>query len=94
VSPDGGAFYFMPDAHGDAWQFGGALTAVDTSTGEQQVIAELNPLVEQGLGVKLGGTFSIAVAPSGDTIYLGANVGPLGADDGFGDVALLVIDLP
>jgi hypothetical protein len=94
VRPDGSAFYFMPDAHGDAWQFGGALTAVDTSTGEQQVIAELNPLVEQGLGVKLGGTFSIAAAPSGDTIYLGANVGPVGADDGFGDVALLVIDLP
>ena len=94
LSPDGGTFYFMPDAHGDAWQFGGALTAVDTSSGEQQVIAELNPLVEDGLGVILGGTFSISMAPSGDTIYLGANVGPLGADDGFGEVALLVIDLP
>jgi DNA-binding beta-propeller fold protein YncE len=94
LAPDGGSFYFMPDAHGDAWQFGGALTRVDTSSGEQEVIAEINPLVEEGLGLILGGTFGMAVSPDGGTLYIGANAGPLGADDGFGEVVLLVVDLP
>ena len=93
LSPDGDSFYFMPDAHGDAWQFGGALTRVDTSSGEQEVIAELNPLAEEGLGLRLGGTFGMAVSPDGGTIYVGANAGPLGADDGFGEVVLLVVHL-
>jgi hypothetical protein len=66
---------------------------VDTNTGEQTVIAELNPLAEEGLGWRLGGTFSMAVAPAGDKIYIGANAGPLGADDGFGEVVLLVVHL-
>jgi hypothetical protein len=94
VDPEGDYFYFMPDAHGDAWAFGGALTRVDTRTGEQEVVAELNPLAEAGLGYRLGGTFGVAVSPAGDTVYIGANVGPLGADDGFGEVALLVVHLP
>jgi hypothetical protein len=93
IHPDGDRFFFMPDAHGDAWAFGGALTSVDTNTGEQTVIAELNPLAEEGLGWRLGGTFGIAVAPAGDKIYIGANAGPLGADDGFGEVVLLVVHL-
>ena len=93
VHPDGNRFFFMPDAHGDAWAFGGALTSVDTTTGEQTVIAELNPLAEEGLGLRLGGTFSVAVAPEGDKVYIGANAGPLGADDGFGEVVLLVVHL-
>ena len=94
LHPDGDRFFFMPDAHGDAWAFGGALTSVDTNTGEQTVIAELNPLSEEGLGLRLGGTFGIAVSPAGDKVYIGANAGPLGADDGFGEVVLLVVNLP
>ena len=93
LHPDGDRFFFMPDAHGDAWQFGGALTSVDTTTGAQEVLAELNPLAEEGLGLILGGTFGMAVSPAGDTIYIGANAGPLGADDGFGEVVLLVVHL-
>jgi hypothetical protein len=94
LHPDGARFFFMPDAHGDAWAFGGALTSVDTTTGEQTVIAELNPLAEEGLGLRLGGTFGIAVSPDADRVYIGANAGPLGADDGFGEVVLLVVTLP
>ena len=85
----------MPDAHGDAWAFGGALTSVDTATGEQTVhgrVESRSP--KRVLGLRLGGTFSMAVSPAGDTIYMGANAGPLGADDGFGEVVLLVIHLP
>jgi hypothetical protein len=66
---------------------------VDTTTGEQTVIAELNPLAEEGLGLRLGGTFGIAVSPAGDKVFIGANAGPLGADDGFGEVVLLVVTL-
>jgi hypothetical protein len=94
IHPSGDRFFYLPDAHGDAWQFGGALTAVDTDTGEQEVLAELNPLVEEQLGLRIGGTYSIAVSPSGDRVYLGVNAGPAGADDGFGEIVLLVVHLP
>ena len=36
----------------------------------------------------------IAVAPSGQTVYVGMNAGPLGSDGGFGEVVLLVVHLP
>lgn len=95
LHPSGDRFFFMPDAHGDAWAFGGALTAVDTDTGEQEVIAELNPLVEESLGLRLGGTYNISVTPAGDMIYIGANAGSLAVEDeGFGEVVLLVVHLP
>jgi hypothetical protein len=66
---------------------------VDTATGEETVLAELNPLVESTLGVRLGGTYDITVSSSGDTLFIGMNVGALGSEDGFGDVALLIVDL-
>lgn len=94
LHPDGDRFFYIPDAHGGAWFSGAPLISVDVETGEQTVLAELNPLAEENLGVRLGGTYNISVAPSGDTIYLGMNVSPLGDDSGFGDVALLVVHLP
>ncbi len=94
LHPGGDRFFYVPEAHGDTWQLGGPLTSVDIDTGEQSVIVELNPLVEAGLGLRLGGTYNIVTAPSGDALYIGMNAGPLGSDDGFGEVVLLVVHLP
>lgn len=93
LDPDGSRFFYVPDAHGGAWTTGAPLVSVDTATGEETVLAELNPLVESTLGVRLGGTYDITVSSSGDTLFIGMNVGALGSEDGFGDVALLIVDL-
>ena len=93
LDPDGSRFFYVPDAHGGAWTTGAPLVSVDTATGEESVLAELNPLVESTLGVRLGGTYDITVSSSGDTLFIGMNVGALGSEDGFGDVALLIVDL-
>jgi len=94
LDPDGSRFFYIPDAHGGAWASGAPLISVDTATGEETVVAELNPLAEQALGIRLGGTYDIAVAPEGDTVYIGLNGGSLGSEDVFGEVALLVVELP
>lgn len=94
LSPDGAHFYYMPHAHGGAWEAGSPLIRVDTSTGEQEVVVELNPIVEESLGLTVGGTYNIAISPAGDTIYMGANAGTVGSDSTFEEVVLLVIHLP
>jgi len=94
LAPDGGSFYYMPGAHGDAPEWGSPLMSVDTETGEQTVVAELNDLVEEELGYTVGGTYNVAVSSDGGTIFLGVNVGEVGSDETFGEVILLVLELP
>jgi hypothetical protein len=93
LSADGSAFYYMPGAHGDAFNWGSPLIRVDTSTGEQTVVAELNEVVEESLGFTVGGTYNVALSPDGTTVYLGVNVGEVGNEDTFGEVVLLVVEL-
>lgn len=94
LSPDGSQIYYMPGAHGYSAEWGSPLISVDTVTGEQRTIAELNEIVETELGYTVGGTYDIAVSPSGETIYMGVNANVVGGDGTFGEVLLLVIDLP
>ena len=92
LAPDGAAFFYMPGAHGNSSEWGSPLMSVDTSTGEQTVVAELNELVMSEFGYRAGGTYNIAVSSDGERVLMGVNVG-LG-DESFGEVILLVIDLP
>lgn len=94
LSPDGSVFYYMPGAHGNSPDWGSPIMAVDTDTGNQTVVVELNEMVEDRLGYRVGGTYNIAVSSDGDTIFVGANVGETGSDESFGEVLLLVIELP
>lgn len=93
LSPDGSTFFYVPDAHGAAWQSDTPLVAVDTATGEDRVIVELDPLARDAFGIHLGGTYNITIDPSGTRLYIGMNAGSA-EDDGFGEVVLVIVDLP
>ena len=97
LSPDGSTLYYVPDAHGGAWTTGAPLIAVDTATGEHRVVVELQPLLEEALGLRAGGSYNVVADPGGDRVYVGLNTGPAGGsedDDTFGTPVLLVVDLP
>jgi hypothetical protein len=94
VSPDGSTLYYVPGAHGDGWEAGTPLIAVDTTTGERTELVRLNDLVEDGLGVRAGGTYDVVIDPSGERLYIGLNAGPIDDDEAaFGEVVLAVVDL-
>ena len=94
LSPDGSVFYYMPGAHGNSADWRSPLMAVDTATGTQTVVVELDEMVEEGLGHTVGGTYNAAVSSDGKTVFLGTNVGEAGSDESFGEVTLLVVELP
>ncbi len=94
LSPDGSRFYYVPDAHGGSWEQGTPLIAVDTATGESEVVVELNPLVEAEFGLVAGGTYNVAVSGDGKTVYVGLNAGDPSTRDTFGEVILAIVTLP
>jgi hypothetical protein len=93
MAPDGSRLWYVPDAHGGAAERGTPVIEVDTATGEQRVLVELDPLARAGLDLSLGGTYNVAVDASGSTLYLGMNGAAPGAEDTFGEVVLVVVDL-
>ena len=94
LSPDGDTFYYVPDAHGGAWEHGTSLIAVDTATGTETVIVELNPLIEPATGLRTGGTYNVVVDPSGERVYVGLNAGDPATRDTFGEIVLAIVTLP
>jgi hypothetical protein len=68
--------------------------AVDTTTGEQEILIELQPLAEVHLGVRLGGTYNVAIDKERRTIYVGMNASDASDDSGFGEVVLMIVTLP
>jgi hypothetical protein len=94
LAPDGSAFFYMPSAHGKSAEWDSPLISVDTATGEQTTVVELNPIVESALGYTVGGTYDVAISQDGSTIYMGVNANVKGGDGTFGEVILLVIELP
>jgi hypothetical protein len=89
----GERLFYVPDAHGRAWQQGAPVIAVDTSTGKDSVVVELEKLAEAELDLRLGGTYDVAYAPNGK-LFIGMNAGPRSETDGFGSVVLLTVTLP
>ncbi|MDP9019427.1 MAG: hypothetical protein M3N25_01265 [Actinomycetota bacterium] len=94
LAPDGEQLFYVPEAHGKSWEQGTPLVAVDTRTGEEKVVVELNELAEDQLDLRLGGSYNVAVDPSGDRVYVGLNAAAPDADETFGTVVLAVIELP
>ncbi|HEX6196388.1 MAG TPA: hypothetical protein VFZ37_10775 [Jiangellaceae bacterium] len=93
MAPDGSKLWYVPDAHGGAAERGTPLIEVDTETGEQRTIVELDPLAQEALGMSLGGTYNVAIDADGSTLYLGMNANEPGADSLFGEVVLVVVEL-
>ena len=52
----------------------------------------LNDLAEKKLGLSLAGSYSVAVDPSGKTVYIGMNAGHA-RDNPWGEVVLIVVHL-
>ena len=66
---------------------------LDAATGEQRVLIRLNDLAERELGLRLGGTYNIAVDRERDRLFIGLNAAPPDSGSTFGSVVLIVIDL-
>lgn len=93
LSPDGNRLWYVPGAHGNSPEQGTPVIEVDTHTGAQRVLVELDPLARDTLGLSLGGTYNVAVDAAGATLYLGMNAAPPGADTLFGEVVIIIVEL-
>ena len=89
MTPDGSRIFWMPEAHGGAWEIGAVVNSMDTATGEiTEVTSLLDPFEE--LGLLPGGTYSVVYDDG--RLVLGVNASPVDDDSGFGTVVLVVIE--
>lgn len=89
-----GLVYSVPRAHGAAFRLGTPLMALDIESGALDTVVELNPAVEDALGLSLGGTYDLAFDPVTRRLFAGFNAAPAGSDESFGTVVLVTVDLP
>ncbi len=74
VDPTGRYLYFTPGAHGGGFRDGSPVVQFDTKTGKKKVIAFLHPYFQQEFGLIPKGTYSTAISPEGDKLYITWNV--------------------
>ncbi|MCI0681305.1 MAG: hypothetical protein L0Y71_04305 [Gemmataceae bacterium] len=74
ADPSGRYLYYVPGAHGGADRDGSAVVQFDTKTKERKVIAFLNPYFKDKIAATPVGTYSTAVDPAGDKLYITWNV--------------------
>ena len=70
ADPTGRYLYYVPGAHGGSERDGSAVVQFDVRTRRRKIIAVLHPLVKQKFGYTPLGTFSSAVDPTGDRLYI------------------------
>jgi hypothetical protein len=66
--------YYVPGAHGGGEVDGSPVVQFDTKTRTRKVIAFLHPFYKDRFGCTLQGTFSTALDPAGDKLYVTWNV--------------------
>ena len=74
ADPTGRYLYYVPGAHGGADADGSPLIQFDVKTKQKKVIAFLHPFYKDKYGFTLRGTFSTAVDPKGDKVYITWNI--------------------
>ena len=74
ADPTGRYLYYIPGAHGGSERDGSAVVQFDTKAKTRKVIAFLHPYFKEKYGATLAGTFSAAVDPKGDKLYITWNV--------------------
>lgn len=89
----GRRLFYVPDAHGKAWEEGTPLIAVDVDSGAETVVAKLNDLVGKRLGLVLGGSYNVAFDARAKRVYVGLNAGTTTAET-FGEVVLAAVTPP
>ena len=92
ADPTGRYLYYIPGAHGGSDRDGSAVVQFDIKTKLKKVIAFLHPYFKDKCGATLVGTFSSAVDPKGDKLYVTWNVNRGGK--AWDCCALTVIHIP
>jgi len=93
ADPTGRYLYYVPGAHGGSDKDGSAVVQFDVKTKKRKVIAFLHPFYKDKVGAMLAGTFSTAVDPKGDKVYVTWNVNRSGGRN-WDCCALTVIHVP
>jgi hypothetical protein len=70
VDPTGRYVYYCPGAHGGSERDGTPVVQFDTKTRKKKVIAFLHPFYLEKYGCALKGTYSTAVDPHGERLYI------------------------
>ena len=70
ADPTGRYLYYVPGAHGGSEKDGSAIVQFDVIAKSKKVIAFLHPILKQRFGYTPLGTFSTAVSPSGEALYI------------------------
>ncbi len=70
ADPTGQYLYYIPGAHGGSEKDGSAIVQFDVTARTRKVIAFLHPFLKEKLGYTALGTFSSAVSPSGEMLYI------------------------
>ncbi|MDQ3622062.1 MAG: hypothetical protein M3463_06180 [Verrucomicrobiota bacterium] len=74
ADPSGRYLYYTPGAHGGSELDGTPIVQFDVRTRRKKVIAFLHPFYKDNYGCTFRGTYSCAVDPSGDKLYVTWNV--------------------
>jgi hypothetical protein len=70
ADPTGRYIYYMPGAHGGSETDGTPVVQFDTKKRNRKVIAFLHPFYRDEYGCTLKGTYSAAVDPKGEALYI------------------------
>jgi len=92
VDATGRYVYYIPGAHGGSEVDGSAVVQFDTKTKTRKVVAFLHPYFKDKIGATPVGTFSSALDPAGDKLYITWNVNRGGRN--WDCCALTVIHIP
>jgi hypothetical protein len=74
ADPTGRYLYYNAGAHGGSEMDGSAVVQFDVKTKRKKVIAFLHPFYQKKYGATLKGTYSTAVDPAGDKLYITWNI--------------------
>ena len=70
ADPTGRFLYYVPGAHGGSQDDGAAVVQFDTRSRRRKVVAFLYPALEKRFGYTPLGTFSSAVGPKGERLFI------------------------
>lgn len=93
ADPSGRYLYYVPGAHGGSERDNSAVVQYDVLKKTRKVIAFLHPFYADAIGCTLKGTYSTAVDPAGDKLYITWNANR-GHPKSWDTCALTVIHIP